>query len=239
MRLTPRPRIATVTAMTHDIARRLWRAGQWDTALRQHPDDPAGATARAEILVDRHIRRLDPADEAVAAIKAIECDEPERAAFLTAQLEYWRQFLSLGGTPLGGDPVAAFAAPTGHAPLAGWAVFWHAVTLDNLRRDAELAAVGYQRARTLAVAADDLLLESYAVRHLGGRAVQNGDTAPGLALPRRSPHLRSALGARPHTAAAQTALADALGEVVEAAGPRAIAGVTARELSLTWLKAEA
>ncbi|MCW2875748.1 MAG: hypothetical protein JWL99_7068 [Streptomyces oryziradicis] len=239
MQLTTRPRIATVTAMTHDIARHLWRAGQWDAALRQLPDDPAGATLRAEMVVDRHLWRLDPPDEAVAAIKAIECDEPERAALLTAQLEYWRQFLSLGGTPLGGDPVAAFAALAGHDPLAGWAVFWHAVTLDNLRHDAEGAAAGYGRARTLAVAADDLLLESYAVRHLGGQAVQNGDAAPGLALLRRSLHLRAAIGARPHTAAAQAALADALGEVPEAAGLRAIAAGTARELGLTWLKADA
>jgi hypothetical protein len=239
MRLTTRPRIATVTAMTHDIARHLWRAGQWDTALRQLPDDPAGATLRAEIVVDRQLWRLDPPDEAVAAIKAIEGDEPERAALLTAQLEYWRRFLSLGGTPLGGDPVAAFAALAGYAPVAGWAVFWHAVTLDNLRHDAEGAAVGYERARTLAVAADDLLLESYAVRHLGGQAVQNGDAALGLALLRRSLYLRAAVGARPHTAAAQAALADALGEVPEAAGLRAIAAATARELGLTWLKAGA
>ena len=61
----------------------------------------------------------------------------------------------------------------------------------------------------------------------------------GLTL-RRSLQLRAALGARPQTAAAQLALASALGDGdSEAADLRAIAWATAEELNMPGLRAPA
>jgi hypothetical protein len=217
-------------------ARHLQRAGQWDTALRLLPEGSAGAALRAEILVDRHLWRIDPVDEAVAATTALADAEPELAVHLTAQLEYWRLLLTLDGPPLGPDPAEGFASVAGHPPLAGWAAFWHAITLDNLRQDTAAAADGYARALTHAQAAGDRLLESYVARHQGGQAFDAGDTERAIALQRRSLQLRAACGARPHVAAAQAAVADFVGETEEARELRAIVAVTAEELDLEWLK---
>jgi hypothetical protein len=213
---------------TYIAARALQRAGQWDLALRQAPPDPA---LRAEILTDRHLWRLDPVDEAVAAIAEISGDLAE---YLTAQLEYWRLLLHLGDTPRGGDPVAAFAGLR-DGPLRGWADFWHAVSLENLRGDGAGATPGYTRAASIAAETGDLLLESYAVRHLGGQALDAGDRVAALPLLRRSLHLRAACGARPHVAAAAAMLADALDPDPEAESLRAIVAATATDLHLTWL----
>jgi len=59
-----------------------------------------------------------------------------------------------------------------------------------------------------------------------------------VVLARRSLQLRAACGARPHVAAAQALLADALGETEEAAELRSILARTADELDLAWLKRE-
>ena len=80
----------------------------------------------------------------------------------------------------------------------------------------------------------DLMLESYAVRHLGDHALRAADPG-GLDLLRRSYQLRAALGARPHTAAAAATLAGALPAGAEAGQLREAARLTARELGLTWL----
>jgi hypothetical protein len=63
------------------------------------------------------------------------------------------------------------------------------------------------------------------------------DPETGLDLLRRSYHLRAALGARPQTAAAAAALAEALPpESTERDHLLQTAAATARELNLTWLK---
>jgi hypothetical protein len=216
-------------------ARALQRAGEWDLALAQLPQTREGAELRAEILTDRHLWRLDPLGEALAAIREIGTDPAgkELGAYLTAQLEYWRRLLKQGGDPLCADPVEALA---GLERPRGWVGFWHAVMTDNLREDHAAALTGYLRAREVAQAVGDPLLESYAVRHIGGTAIARGDAAAGIPLLRRSLHLRAACGARPHVAAAAAMLADALGPGDEADELRAIVAVTAEELDLTWLK---
>lgn len=217
-------------------ARRLQRAGDWDGALRLVPDGAPGAVLRAEILVDRHTWCLDPVAEAVAAIHAIEEREPDAAAFLTAVIEYWRQILKFGGNALGPDPVAEFARlDADFAP--GWATFWYGVSLENLREDDEGAQAVYRRALGIALDDEDLLLESYVVRHQGFYMLAQ-DRDAGLALMRRSVDLRAACGARPHVAAAQAGLAEALGVGPESVLLNRLVAHSAQELNLAWLKVE-
>jgi hypothetical protein len=216
-------------------ARRLQRAGDWGGALRLVPDSVPGAVLRAEILVDRHSWCLDPVAEAVAAIRAIEEREPDAAAFLTAVLEYWRRLLKSGDAALGPDPVSEFARLEAKAP--GWATFWHGVSTENLRRDDESAQALYRRALGVALDEEDLLLESYVVRHQGYYMLGQ-DRDGGLALMRRSLDLRAACGARPHVAAAQAALAEALGVGPESVLLNRLVAHSAQELNLAWLKVE-
>ncbi len=217
-------------------ARRLQRAGDWSGALRLTPPGPAGDVLRAEILVDRHSWCLDPLDEALDAIGAVRAVEPDTAAFLTAVLEYWRTAVGLGGPSLCPDPAAQFARLDAAGSIApGWAAFWHGVALEKLRKEPEAAQAVYRRALAVALDEPDPLLESYVVRHQGFYVVDS-DRDAGLALLRRSVELRAACGARPHVAAAQAALAEALGLGAESALLTRLVALTAQELDLTWLK---
>jgi hypothetical protein len=108
------------------------------------------------------------------------------------------------------------------------------VATDHLEHDQVRAAQYYTDSLEGARDDADILLESYAVRHLGGHALDRGDVA-GLDLLWRSYHLRAALGARPQTAAAAGTLAACLPPGTEAERLRKIAAGTALELELTWL----
>jgi hypothetical protein len=222
------------------LARRLQRAGDWAGALRLVPDNAQGAVLRAEILVDRHSWCIDPLDEARAAIRAIADDEPDVAAFLAATLEYWRRVFKCGGGEAGPDPVAEFTRlDTSDAKLApGWATFWRGVALENLADDAEGAQAQYRRALGVALDEEDLLLESYVVRHQGFHLLKQ-DPDAGIMLLRRSLYLRAGCGARPHVAAAQAGLAQALGVGPESVLLNRLVAHTARELNLVWLKGDA
>lgn len=219
------------------VARRLQRAGDWEGALRLTPQSGDGAVLRAEILVDRHTWCLDPAQEARGAIAAITATSPATAAFLTTVLEYWRQLTKSDDPFIGPDPVAEFERLDGQiAP--GWAAFWLGVSLENLRLDRDAAQAVYRRALATALEEGDLLLESYVVRHQGFYLLEQ-DREAGLALLRRSLHLRAGCGARPHVAAAQAALAEALGVGPESVLLRRLVARSAAELNLTWLKEDA
>jgi hypothetical protein len=80
---------------------------------------------------------------------------------------------------------------------------------DNIHDDPGIARQRYDEALALNRDDDDLLLESYIVRHQGDHLIKS-DRPAGEMLLRRSLYLRSALGARPQTAAAQAMLADEL-----------------------------
>lgn len=219
------------------VARRLQRAGDWAGALRLTPQGEDGAVLRAEILVDRHTWCLDPAQEARGAIARITGSAPATAAFLAAVLEYWRQLTKSDDPVIGPDPVAEFERLDGQiAP--GWAAFWLGVALENLRLDRDGAQAVYRRALATALEEGDLLLESYVVRHQGFYLLEREREA-GLALLRRSLDLRAACGARPHVAAAQAALAEALGVGPESVLLRRLVARSAEELNLTWLKQDA
>jgi hypothetical protein len=221
--------------MSRDTTYALQRAGEWDAAL-----DAAPTTARrAEILTDRHLWRLDPPGEALAAIDELEPTDPALAALLKSQLVYWHQLFVLGPPDAYGDydPVDGFLVAAKNPRLAGWATFWHAVAMENLRHDPAAAGAGYERARQAATEAGDRLLESYAVRHQGFQLLGDNQTS-GIQLLRRSLQLRAACGARPQVTAAQVTLAEALGSGAEADELLEIAGATAVDLGLTWLLPE-
>ena len=211
-------------------ARYLRRAGQWDAALRLVPQDvPA---LGAEILVERHMFRLDPPGEAIAAVRAL--GESALATLLLAQLEYLRRLFTLDSAPIMADPVAGFADAATDPGLAAWATFHHAISTQNLLEDPATAAAGF--ARALELGGDDPFLESYVVRHQGDQEINwHGRRDAGIALLRRSLYLRAALAARPQTAAAALTLAGELPAGPEADELRAIAHATARELEIPWL----
>jgi hypothetical protein len=215
--------IATPAEVT---ARALMRAGLWESAL-----DLAGTAAlRAEILTDAFWWRLDGSADAEAAVAALLDDDPLLGGFYDAQLAYTR--VVFGVDPRPGDARRArdgFSAAAGDGRLAYWASFWLGVVAEHLDHAPERATEHFTQALK---GDDDLLLESYAIRHLGAQVMENGG---GLDLLRRSYHLRAALGARPHTAAAAATLAAVLPAGAEAGQLTEIAARTARELRLTWL----
>jgi hypothetical protein len=216
-----------------DPARALVRAGLWDHALAALP---AGTLAgRAQILADRFWWRLDDPAAAESAVAALAAADPVLARFCAAQLAYTRLVFRAGPQP--GDEALAedgFTAGAGDERIAGWGMFWLGVLADLVQDNPAGAVPRYTGALAWARDQGDLMLESYAVRHLGDHALQAADDG-GLDLLRRSYQLRAALGARPHTAAAAATLADALPAGAEAGQLREAARLTARELGLTWL----
>jgi hypothetical protein len=215
------------------VARILHRMGRWDEALSLLPQD--AMAERAEILVDRFWWRWEGAAAAEEAVGALQPCDPALAEYLTAQLRYTR--LLFGLEPLPEDLTRAraeFTAAAADARLTGWATFWLGVLADNVDRDTGTAKAAYRQALALAREKEDALLESYAVRHIGAHLLEE-DREQGIALLRRSYHLRAALGARPQTAAAAVTLAGELPPGAEADDLRETAGSTARELGLAWL----
>jgi hypothetical protein len=216
------------------LASRLQLAGDWDGALWLLPGQGADtAGQRAGILVDRYWWRLDdpvPAEQAVAAL-----GDPTLRGYLAAQLAYMRLLFGLGPRP-GDDQTiqAGLRQAARHDRLRGWATFWQGVVADNVHGDPGTAARRYGEALTLCRAGQDLLLESYVVRHQGGHLIED-DPRAGEMLLRRSLYLRAALGARPQAAAAQATLAGVLPPGDERDTLLQAARATAAELRLTWL----
>ncbi|HEX6451190.1 MAG TPA: hypothetical protein VF060_17195 [Trebonia sp.] len=226
-----------MTYNTTYIALRLMRCGLWDEALTILP---SGATAlRAELLTDHFWWRLDGQAEAEQAVAALYEEDGLLAAFLDSQLAYTR--LLFDRSPRPGDLARArdgFDSAARDQRLAGWGLFWRGVTADSLEKDEAAAAGLFAQALAAALRDADPLLESYALRHQGGHAMESdAGRETGLDLLRRSYHLRAALGARPQTAAAAAALAEVLPpESTERGHLLQTAAATARELNLTWLE---
>jgi hypothetical protein len=221
------------------LVNRLHLDGEWDGALAlldgTGSDGGEGGTAatRARILVDRYWWRLDdpaPAERAVAGL-----EDPVLRGFLAALLAYTRIVFALGPRP--GDEQMVHAGlqeaardTTWHA----WATFWQGCAADNMHDDPGTARQRYGEALARCRGDGDLLLESYIARHQGSHLIDS-DRPAGEMLLRRSLYLRSALGARPQTAAAQATLAGELPPGQERDMLTEAARSTARELGLTWL----
>ena len=226
-----------MTYETTYVVLRLKRCGLWDEALAILP--PNATALRAELLTDRFWWRLDGQAEAEQAVAALHEKDGLLAAFLDSQLAYTR--LLFDQSPRPDDLTRArdgFDSAARDQRLAGWGLFWRGVTADLLEKDEAAAASFYAQALVAALRDADPLLESYALRHQGGHAMESDtDRETGLDLLRRSYHLRAALGARPQTAAAAAALAEVLPpESTERDHLLQTAAATARELNLTWLK---
>ncbi|RKS72128.1 hypothetical protein BZB76_4945 [Actinomadura pelletieri DSM 43383] len=162
-------------------------------------------------------------------------EDPALGGFYDAQLAYTR--LLFGMDPRSDDTTrvrAGLAAAVQDERLASWATLWTGIVTERFDNAHEHAKQLYSQALESAVNDEDLLLESYAIRHLAALALDNGD-ATGIDQLRRSYHLRAALGARPQTAAAAVTYAAALPPCDEAEQLNRLATRTARELGLTWL----
>ena len=249
------------------VVRHLQRAGRWDEALTLLPSsaDPDVALLRADLLADRHQWRLDGRDEALAAVDAIRDSHPAVAMLLDAQLEYWAFLFhkntdgDYSGLPgLVADPVEQFQRvwkDVDDPGLRDWAGFWYAVSTENMRDDGMAAAPVYAEVLEGATRRGELLLASYATRHLGGLALfAEGSADRGLELLRLSMYQRATVGARPQLAAAQAMYAMALDDVAASPGGTPVPGAgspgatresallrsmvahTAAEIDLTWLK---
>jgi hypothetical protein len=221
------------------LVNRLHLDGEWDGALAlldgADSDGKGGDTAaiRARILVDRYWWRLDdpaPAERAVAGL-----EDPLLRGYLAAQLAYTRILFALGPRP-GDERVmhAGLQEAARDETWRAWATFWQGVVAGNVHDDPDTARQRYGEALALCRDGDDLLLESYVVRHQGGHLIES-DRPAGEMLLRRSLYLRSALGARPQTAAAQATLAHELPPGQERDMLVRAARSAASELGLTWL----
>jgi hypothetical protein len=227
------------------LVNRLHLDGEWDGALALLDGRGTGggtgsggtggdtAALRASILVDRRWWRLDdpaPAERAVAGL-----GDPALRGYLAAQLAYTRIVFSLGPRP--GDEQlvrAGLQEAAGDAALRAWATFWQGTAADHVDEDPDAARQRYGEALALCRDDGDPLLESYVARHQGGHLIER-DRPAGELLLRRSLYLRSALGARPQTAAAQATLAGELPPGQERDMLVQAARSTASELGLTWL----
>lgn len=222
-----------IVQAAEDAARSLKRAGLWDLALEVPGAD--STALRAEILTDSFWWRLEESAEAEAAVAALLEKDPLLGMFYDAQIAYTRVLFGVDPRPDDGQRArAGFSAAADDERLAHWATFWLGVVADHVDHTPEQSTEHYTQALDGALKDEDLMLESYAIRHLGGQAMENGDMT-GLDLLRRSYHLRAALGARPQTAAAAATLASSLPPGTEAEQLKKIAAGTARELRLTWL----
>lgn len=220
-------------ADTTYTARRLRLLGEWDAALTVLGTD-IDPGLRAEIAVERWFFQMAGHDEAEQAVAALDADTPV-ARLLAARLSYGRLLFGREARP--DDRAAAEAgyrnaAENGDPATAAWAEFHWGCLLDNIDEDPDAALPHYESALAFAVKHGDGELESIAVRHLSPRE----EPAEQVRMLRRSLHLRSALGARPYTLAAQASLAATLGEDDP---ERAILTETvqggAAELGIAWL----
>ncbi|MCF2527329.1 hypothetical protein [Yinghuangia soli] len=219
------------------VIRRLHLAGEWDAALALSGDGDEGATLRAELLVDRNFWQRTGGEAAAEAVAALD-PASVQARYLGGKLAYSRLLFAEDADPDDrATTEAGYRAAAEDKELHGWGELHSGTFQEHIAEDKDAAEAHYRKALAASRDTGDLLLESYAVRHLGGLAFfERGEKAEGEQLLRRSLHLRAAAGARPQTAAAQATLAQALAEdASERATLIEAARTTATELRLTWL----
>ncbi|TCC66519.1 hypothetical protein E0H73_00565 [Kribbella pittospori] len=183
--------------------------GEWDAALAVLDPD-SEPELRAEIAVDRWFFQTDGHEEAEKSVAALDPASPT-AQLLTARMAYSRLLFQRDARA--DDRAVAeagyrAAAQSGDELQRGWAEYHWGVLLDNIDEDPAGALARYETALEIAKKYGDGYFESYIIRHLAHLK----EPTEGIAMLRRSLHLRAALGARPQTIAAQAALAEDLPE---------------------------
>jgi hypothetical protein len=227
------------TDLVARLVDRLHLDGEWDGALTlldaadSSGKDGVTAALRARILVERYWWRLDDPAPAERAVDGL--DDLVLRGFLAAQMAYTRILFELDPQPHDEQVMHAGLQAAAHDQTwHAWATFWQGAVADNIHDDPHTARQRYDEAHALCRDSDDLLLESYIVRHQGDHLIKT-DRPAGEMLLRRSLYLRSALGARPQTAAAQAMLANELPPGPERDTLVQTARSAASELRLTWL----
>jgi len=218
-------------------ARALMLAGHWPQATAllaaATPADDAEravlAVTAAEVAVDqdfwcRTTYGATALDRASAAIDG--ASSPGLAfdlSFLALRHDYDEQLFGPG--PGYGDMAAApWRSPAAAEELAeragalrerapdparrARAAFYAGLIDELLRGDPAAARLGYEEALRLGEQAGDELIVSYACRHLGSVALDDGDNDRARELLRRSMELRQRLGCVPLSLAQQLAVAE-------------------------------
>ena len=215
------------------IARRLFRAGEWDAALALLGPD-AEPELRAEIAVERWFFRMDGHDAAEQAVAALD-QATGQAQMLRGRLAYSRLLFGRDPRPDDrADSEAAYrnAVRDGDESTRAWAEFHWGCLLDNVDGDAAGAVGHFETSLEGGLKQGDVLLESIALRHLSPQR----EPEEGVRMLRRSLYLRTAAGARPYTLAAQATLAAALPEGdAERADLLETLRAGAEDLGIAWL----
>jgi hypothetical protein len=223
-------------------ARALMLAGRWaaaaDLLAAATPgegEQPALTLAAAEVAVDQDfwIRTNGGASAIDAAAAALAGAEDFDLDFLRLRHDYDTELFARfePGAP-GTDPAVAARLAERAARMQesapdsrrrAWAAFYGGLVADLFAGDAETARRRYEQARTAAEEADDDLVLSYALRHLGILAERDGDAATAREHAQRSMELRQRYGCVPHVLAQQLALAELADSDGDKAGARAVA----------------
>jgi hypothetical protein len=241
-------------------ARALMLAGQWAQAgdllggavAADEGERAVLAVAAAEVAVDQDFwirtyggaAAISHASATLAAAPDPGCEHD--IAFLRLKRDYNLElFGSEDGEPSWGpdgrDP-AVLADLAGRAtalrdsaPDGGrraWSAFYAGLVADVLNGDPEAARPWYAEASTAGQEAGDDLVVSYALRHLGFLALQDGDADLAREHSRRSLELRQRSGCVPLALAQQLALA----ELARDAGDKAWAATVAGQVH-AWASA--
>lgn len=230
-------------------ARALMLAGRWPQATAllaaaRAADDAERAVlavTAAEVAVDQDfwsrtangVTALDRARAAIdgVATSALAFD----LSFLALRHDYDEQLFGPG--PGYGDMAAApWRSPAAAEALAerasalrerapdparrARAAFYAGVIDELLRGDPAAARLGYAEALRLGEESGDELIVSYACRHLGSQALDDGDNDRARELLRRSLELRQRLGCVPLSLAQQLAVAEVDGAAAVTAAVR-------------------
>jgi hypothetical protein len=185
------------------------------TAARIAVDDAVwGGTAAAAGAVDAYVA-LAPGDWEVDLLRL--------------RMAYSAVLAGRGGDGAALGPQAQRLLDAAPDPgRAGWAAFYLGVIADNVDEAPSVALAAYRQAREAAEATGDDLLASYALRHLGGHALDGDDLAAARDLLWRATELRERLGFVPGTLAQRILLAELLDREGDRAGAAALAADVAR-----------
>lgn len=222
----------------------LARAGCWSAAERlldaaegdNVREAAALAIAQVEVATDSDLFRGGSvaADALAHAAPLVEAAADPVQSWDLEFLRIRQQYVAeLQGDAVDAADALAAGARAAHeaapdASRAGWAAFYRGVIADNLKRDRVEAQELYELALSGARESGDDLLMSYALRHLGGHAEDQGNLVKARELAERSAELRARAGFVPGVLAQQVILASLAAAEGDKRAARAIASEVGR-----------